>query len=142
MTENTEITEPTASLRVIEVHNVWTIYTDYTEEVTGSPGKSKLAMHSRPQDWGHPRWVYRRYRFEMEANNTRYINHFHGWTDAKLDPASYPKFFSSLLVQIFMPGCIPELCGKDYLGEEDFWKEEWGVRPIAFHGEEEEQEEL
>jgi hypothetical protein len=120
-------------METIEVHNVWTIYGmngDGTEAVR------PVAELSRPQDWGHPRWFYNRFRFDWVTEETHYINHCHCWTDLKREQHEYPGLFASLIVQILMPGCEPELCGRQYLHEDDFWSSEWGEMPPIIEREE------
>lgn len=130
---------PETEVRTIEVHNVWAIYGLNPD---GTESEQKLAMHARPQEWGDPRWSYHRYRFEWELDGTRYVNHFHGWTDLKREPHEYPVLFAPLLVQVLMPGSQPELCGRDYLGEEDFWDRGWGKLPPVFESSEPEEVDL
>ena len=114
----------------IEVHNAWTIYgMDNAHTVAEQP----LAMHGRPQDWGDPeRWTSHRTRFEWATapDGRTYINHCHCWTDLNLEsPARYLELFAPLIVQILMPGEPAQLCGRDYLQEEDFWDKSWGQQP-------------
>lgn len=118
-------------VELIEVHNPWTIY-GINED--GSEAEQPTASPSRPQDWGDARWHYERFKLEWETSGKRYINHAHCWTDIQLtQPRTYPHLFASLIVTILMPGQKAELCGRDYLGEEDFWDEEWGPMPPVYH---------
>jgi hypothetical protein len=128
-----------AAQRTVEVHNAWTIH---GLEKDGSVAAQPLAEHRRPQDWGDPRWTYQRYRFEWEHDGTRYINHFHGWTDLKREIGEYPRLFAPLVVLILQPGIAPELCGREYLEEEDFWLEAWGPQPPVYEREPDESWEL
>ena len=120
----------------IEVHNAWAVY---GLERDGSEAKQPLAMHSRPQDWGDPRWHYERFTFAWESapNGRRYVNHCHCWTDLKRERGAYAQLFDSLIAQILIPGDPPQLCGRDFLQEEDFWERKWGKRPPLWEGEEE-----
>lgn len=86
----------------IEVHNVWTIYGRNSSE-TNPP----LACFERPQDWGHDRWTYHRFRFNWILDDTHYINHAHCWTDLKLEKHEYPPLFAPLITQIMQPGRPP-----------------------------------
>lgn len=112
----------------IEVHNAWTIY---GIEADGSEAERPLAQHGRPQDWGDPRWTYHRFRFEWLTahDGRRYINNCHCWTDLKRQPGEYVELFAQFVAMILMPGLPAELCGREYLQEEDFWSKKWGKRP-------------
>ncbi len=111
---------------VTEVHNVWTIYGLNDD---GSETKEPLAMLSRPQDWGHPRWSYHRFDYTWHTEHGTYINHVHGWTDLKREAHQYPSLFAALIVMVLQPGTDPQLCGRAYLADEDFWDNAWGPRP-------------
>ena len=114
---------------IIEVHNAWTIYgMDDENTVAEQP----FASVARPQDWGHPRWVYNRFRFEWITDEKHYINHCHCWTDLQLEQPEYPILFASLITKILIPGRQAELCGRDYLEEDDFWSSKWGEMPPVF----------
>ena len=112
----------------IEVHNVWTVYGLHPD---GTEVEQPFAEMSRPQDWGHPRWVYHRFTFEWLTcpDAKTYRSHVHAWTDLTREPHEYPQLFASLLVNIYMPGATAELCGRDYLDEWDFWDDAWGPMP-------------
>lgn len=113
-----------------EVHNVWTIYGMNPD---GTEASEKLAMLHRPQDWGdRQRWHYEQMTFEWQRKDGRYINHFHGWTDLNCDDYQYPELFASLIVQIYMPGRPAELCGRDFVAEEDMWDQNWGPMPPVY----------
>lgn len=116
-----------APQNTVEVHNVWTIY---GVDEDGKPSVQPFAEHSRPQDWGdQKRWSLHRYRYETEMDGKRYINNLYGWTDLPLEPHQYAERFASLLVIVLMPGSTPELCGREYLHEDDFWDDAWGAPP-------------
>lgn len=117
----------------IEVHNAWTIY---GLAPNSRPLDEPLAVHSRPQNWGDPRWVYHRYRFEWLSapDGKRYINNAHCWTDLDQQPGEYADLFAPLIAQILMPGTAPQLCGRDYLEQDDFWSGEWGEMPPFYDG--------
>lgn len=120
--------------QTIEVHNVWAIY---GLEEDGSHAEQPLAMPSRPQDWGDKdRWTYHHFRFEWPnaPGGKHWVNHFHGWTDLKLEPGEYPQYFASLVVQIFYPGTAPQLCGRDFLHPDDFWSKKWGPQLPFYDG--------
>lgn len=113
----------------IEVHNCWTIYGMNPD---GTEADEPMAFFSRPQDWGHPRWTYHRFRFEWLTDgnqNQRYINNCHCWTDLKLKESEYPEVFAAFMVRIMLPGSQEQLCGREYLHGEDFWSDEWGEMP-------------
>jgi hypothetical protein len=122
------MTEPTQQSEIVEVHNAWTIY---GTEANGKEARQPLAMHGRVQAWGDPRWFYHRFDFVWLSapDGKQYINHAHCWTDLKREPGEYANLFAPLIAQILMPGTPPELCGRDYLHEDDFWQEEWGPQP-------------
>lgn len=121
----------------IEVHNVWTLY--YLNP-DGSQAEQPLACAGqRPQDWGdRERWTYHRFRFEWQtAPDSRaqhWINNFHGWTDLKLEPSEYPNLFAPVMSQILWPGTVWQLCGNQFLHEDDFWRESWGPMPPYYDG--------
>lgn len=113
---------------VVDVHHAdqqvvataWTIYAAGVKE-----GDSPLACLGRPQDWGHPRWHYQRYVFEGWG----YRNECHCWIDVALDDEDHANIFAPLFIQVTFPGLRPELCGKDYLDQDDFWQDAWGPPP-------------
>lgn len=124
---------------VIEVHNVYAVY---ALDADGSEVDEPVAMYSRPQNWGSPRWHYERFRFEWITEDKHYINNAHCWTDLKLEQrGQYPGMFSQLVSQIMMPGSDPRLCGREYLDEEDFWDDSWGPIPPFADDEDAEAEE-
>src|ERR687888_1492509 len=86
--------------KVNEVHNVWTVY---GLDERGEPADKIIAEKHRPQDWGHPRWTYQRYKFAWVWGGTRWVNHAHCWTDRILDPGAYAALFASLIVQMLHP---------------------------------------
>lgn len=114
----------------IEVHNVWTVY-GVNED--GSEAAEPFAQASRPQDWGDPHWSYHRFRFDWHREDGHYINHVHCWTDLKRESHQYPELFASLIVMILMPGRPPQLCGREFLDEEDFWDSAWGPEPPVYY---------
>ncbi len=116
-------------IETIEVHNVWTLYGMNRD---GTESKDRLAQFSRPQDWGDTRWVYHLFTLTWEVDGRRYINHAHCWTDLKRRQWQYPPLFASLIVTISIPGEPPELCGKQFLHEDDFWNDKWGPMPPIF----------
>lgn len=106
------------------VHNCWTVYTD-------SLGIDAWAEFRRPQDWGHPRWMYRVYRFS--APNLSHTVIVHGWLEQQevFQPEEYEhaQFFASHCGTIMLPGHNEKECGRDYLIEDDFWDSAWGDMP-------------
>ena len=116
----------------VEVHNVWTVYGMNSD---GTEAEEPFACLQRPQDWGAPRWVYNLFRFDWITEEKHYINHCHCWTDLQMERHEYPGFFAPLITQIHMPGQRAELCGRDYLEEEDFWLDAWGEWPPIFEDE-------
>lgn len=110
----------------VEVHNAYAIHglDEHGEEVDPA-----YLIYFRPQDWGDPqRWHYERFRLEWFSDK-HYINNAHCWTDLKMPRHEYLHLFCEAIVQILMPGSKAELCGREYLAEDDFWDEEWGLMP-------------
>lgn len=130
-----DVIETGDGLPIVEVHNCWTIYGANPD---GSKSDNKIASFERPQDWGHPRWAYNRFRFEWTVDGKHYINNAHCWTDIPgVEPGGYPELFASLIVRVMMPGHEEQLCGRDYLHPEDFWSQDWGEMPPIYEPEEE-----
>jgi hypothetical protein len=129
----TEQTKPEEARPIVEVHNAWSIY---GLDKDGAVAEKPLAMLGRPQDWGDSkRWTYHRVKFEWHTapDGKHYINNCHCWTDLKLEsPAKYLELFAPLIVHILMPGEPAELCGRDFLEEEDFWSKRWGQQPPVY----------
>lgn len=121
-------TPPTPQEQELTIlHNNFTIYHSKRK------GKPALMEHARPQDWGDPKYTYRSYYYEATIAGQKYGHHCHCWTDAPaLEEWEYPSFFAPCVVQLLMPGTPREEVGRRYLGEEDFWNDEWGPRPPYF----------
>jgi hypothetical protein len=111
-------------------YNCWTIWTEGT--------KQPFAQIGRPQDWGAPNWMYRVYYFQ----DNEHLNEVHCWLNATVQEHEHAELFSSLIVQILYPGTPRELCGKEFLDEDDFWDEAWGEAPPFYNPDEEDEEEL
>lgn len=108
-------------------HNCWAIY---GMDQDGNEVEQKIAEFRRPQDWGHPRWTYELITTRWCDGRTIYINHCHCWTDVvRNSPADYLELFAPFTVQIMWPGMQPEVCGRGFLQEDDFWSDEWGELP-------------
>lgn len=120
---------PEYPVHTVEVHNAWTIYGINPD---GTESDQKLAELRRPQDWGHPRWHYTHYRLEFDEGGSRIINHAHCWTDLTRASHQYRELFASLIIQALMPGSPAELCGDEFLDEDDFWSEAWGPTPPLY----------
>lgn len=116
---------------VQQVTNCWTIYAPEDKE------KTALAEFGRPQDWGDPRWMYRKYVLSTDA----FINEVHCWIDRQIKEYEHLETFAPLIAQILLPGLQPEICGRDFLAEDDFWLEEWGKQPPYFDDGDEDEEE-
>lgn len=118
------------NFQVVEVHNIYTLY-ELNED--GSEADKKLLSFYRPQDWGDSnRWHYHRCKIQFELNGTRYVNHCHLWQEVERPNVEPFQVIASSLFMVMMPGQTPELCGKDYLTEDDFWSREWGEMPPYF----------
>ncbi len=137
--EHDHVIEPqtdNAVTEVIEVHNVATYYGLNRD---GSPAKQIVVEFSRPQDWGNKqRWHYEFFKLEWVHKGKRYINNFHGWTDLKNPQNGYPELFSQCISMILMPGKPAQICGREFLNEDDFWREEWGEMPPYYDPENDE----
>ncbi|GEM_PF-2522008 len=118
-----------------EIHQAWTIYGMNPD---GTISTEKFASLGRPQDWGDPRWMYREYCFiQSNADDTeRIVFYCHAWTDVPCKRHEMTEMFSALITKSMMPGTPPQLCGKDFLHEEDFWFEDWGDAPPVFETDE------
>ncbi|MBG1240997.1 hypothetical protein [Nostoc sp. NZL] len=114
-------------IQIIEVHNVVTVY---GLEEDGSIAETGFMQLSRPQDWGNKdRWHYEFFKLEWIYQGTKYINNCHCWTDLKDPEQGYPPLFAQGIAMILMPGTPPELCGREYLHGDDFWRKSWGEMP-------------
>jgi hypothetical protein len=115
------------------VVNSWTIYTD-ADPKADVPA---LASLGRPQDWGDPRWMYRVYTLEAQG----YRNTVHCWleTHAPVNEYEHLKMFAGLIATTTLPGTPPELSGRDFLAEDDFWDESWGTMPPRHDRDEDEE---
>lgn len=123
MTDST----PKAKKSLTPITNCWAIYRDETMP-------DGFAEFHRPQDWGDPRWMYRVYVLEAQG----YRNTVHCWLEGPTaQEYEHLKMFAGLLTTILQPGSIPELSGRDYLAEDDFWEEAWGAMPPTFEEEDE-----
>lgn len=120
---------PEYPIHTLEVHNAWTIYGLNPD---GTESEQKVAEFRRPQDWGHPRWTYKRYRLEYDEGGSRLITHAYCWTDLQRAPHQYHELFAPLIIQSLSPGRPGALCGDEYLDEDDFWEEAWGPMPPLF----------
>lgn len=109
-----------------KVVNLWTIYTDQDAEQ-----QPMASFGRRPQDWGDPKWTYRVYT--LSAPMLGYENECHCWYEGEIADYRHLEMFASLITKILLPGVDhPELCGRDYLGEDDFWVSSWGEMPPYF----------
>jgi hypothetical protein len=109
-----------------EVHNAWTIYgldTDRKEV------DQLFTVYGRPQDWGHPRWKYHRFVFECRTLDQPIRNVCHCWTDLDREVWDFARLFAEVIVMPLTPGRPVQLCGRDYLSEEDMWFSDWGKQP-------------
>jgi hypothetical protein len=113
-----------------EVHNIYTLYEDDKSAL--------LSFEFRPQDWGDPRWQYRKAEtiISIDGQEYRHISHF--WIEKKLSDADFfdQAWVQKMLTTILLPGCKKELCARDFLREDDFWSEDWGKMPPHFDGDE------
>lgn len=109
-----------------EFHSAWAIHGLDTE---GREVNDKLIIYGRPHDWGHPRWSYHRFIFECRTLDQPFRHVCHCWTDLKRDVWSFARLFAYVIVLPPYPGRPVQLCGRDYLAEEDIWFPDWGLQP-------------
>lgn len=118
------------------VHNVVTVYALNQD---GSIAERAVMAFSRPQDWGNQdRWHYEFFKLEWVYKGTKYINNCHCWTDLKDPEQGYPPLFAQGIAMILIPGTPPELCGREYLHGDDFWRKSWGKMPPYYYPDEDE----
>lgn len=118
MAETTTTETKSAKPELKKVTNVWAIYTD---------GDNGFAELKRPQDWGDPKWMYRKYIFTAEKLG--YESHVHCWLDHQVREHEHAETFASLIVQILLPGTPENLCTNQFMDDEDFWHKSWGEMP-------------
>ncbi|MBW4514609.1 MAG: hypothetical protein KME11_05230 [Timaviella obliquedivisa GSE-PSE-MK23-08B] len=114
----------------VVVHNCYTLH-----EVNEDGSQSEhplLSLGERPQDWGDPRWHYHRCKVEFESNGNYYVNHCHVWQGVERSSYEAFKTIASALFMAAYPGQPWQLCGREFLEEEDFWLDEWGKRPPLY----------
>jgi hypothetical protein len=114
----------------LEVHNIFTLYSDEDDDNSDA----LLAFGSRPQDWGNPKWRYKKITasFSIDAQEYKQVCHFwftEKWTDAEFMQQDYVK---QMVGSPYLPGSDKELCGREYLAEDDFWSDDWGKMPPHF----------
>jgi hypothetical protein len=114
-----------------EVHNVFALYSD------DEGGDSLLGLGSRPQDWGDPKWKYKTIQTEMSIDGQAYRYTAHFWFTENYTDGEFMQqgWVQQMVFSPYLPGADKELCGRDYLEEEDFWQDEWGKMPPFYEGE-------
>lgn len=107
-----------------EVINAFAIYWD------DSPEQKHLCELRRPQDWGDPRWMYRKY--VLEALGCRHEAHC--YVEHQLTDLEHLNLFAGMLTMIAhtYPPTRREVCDRSHLRENDFWDEGWGPMPPHF----------
>lgn len=105
----------------------WTVYADKDHE-----GK-QLCFMGRPQDWGDPRWMWRTYVLHAPIDGVQWVNVVHIWHEGQIPDHQLVAECGGLLTMIMTPGFPPELSGKSYMHEDDFWEDSWGVMPAYFY---------
>ena len=119
-----------------ETHNAVTIYGMNDD---GTEAERPIAEFSRPQNWGDTeRWHYEFFRLSWVSDGNEYINNCHCYTDIKNPECGYSILFAQCVATILYPGRPPQLCGREYLDEDDFWLDEWGEMPPHYYPDEEE----
>ena len=108
----------------------------YAAMPNGKESSDKLlAMMTRPQDWGDPRWHYEQIKIQHVTAEPGWdgVYVYHLWCDL---PYTYKqmmeKFGMVMLTMPMRPGREPELSGRTHLDIDDFWDRKWGVRPPYF----------
>ena len=102
--------------------NAWELYPTENQAFLG-----------RPQDWGNKtKWTH----LAVTLQAGEYTNHVHIWYQ-KPDASQHEilEAASALICTILLPGLCPELCGDNFLDEDDFWDEDWGAPPEFFNEE-------
>ncbi|BAY34193.1 hypothetical protein NIES2107_60980 [Nostoc carneum NIES-2107] len=137
---NPDYDQPQTKKPTTEVHNAVAIY-GVNED--GTLANTPIAEFARPQDWGDKeRWHYEFFRLEWHTDKELFINNCHCWTDIKNPETGYAQLFAPGICMILIPGNKPQLCGRDYLDEDDFWSEEWGEMPPYYLGDDEDEEDI
>src|SRR5689334_3877727 len=92
-----------------------------------------MMQWGRPQDWGNAKqWMYRAY--EVEAFG--YHGVIHCWLDHQVPEDQHREIFVPMLHRgPALPGEPKELCGNEFMEEEDFWDKSWGKMPPFYEGE-------
>ncbi len=112
---------------IVEVHNAYALYQSEDE-------REGMIQTSRPQDWANKsQWAYERFKFEWLDKEKHYINNAYCWYNpSDLEKWEVPRTFAGAIAMILMPGSEEKLCGNCYLDEEDFWCDDWGVKPPVY----------
>lgn len=130
------VIEPKPELEIRETYNAVTIY---GMDEYGTQVERPIAEFSRPQTWGDKeQWHYEFFRLSWVRDGYEYINNCHCYTDMKNPECGYPVLFGQLVATILYPGRPPQLCGREFLDEDDFWCDEWGEMPPYFYPDDDE----
>jgi hypothetical protein len=105
------------------VHNIFTLYSDDEAAL--------LAFGKRPQDWGEPNWKYKKVETRVSIQGQAYKQVAHFWFTENYSDAEFLQqdWVKQMIGSIYQPGASEELCGRDFLDEDDFWQEDWGKMP-------------
>lgn len=117
----------TKKVEVKVVHNCWAVYKSQPLE----DGTLWTEAH-RPQDWGDPKWVYRRYAFECTINEQPYRSVVHCWIDESMSDNDAKTLFRDLIITIMIPGRAEQECSNTHMVMDDFWDKSWGKLPPEF----------
>lgn len=121
--------KPTEEKPVLTIHQAWELY----RQIDHPHLENDSVFVGRPQDWGDPKWTYRRYSLEMELDGEKIKNVSHVWTDATgLNDIQLLQLSLSLVGTIMRPSAEEELCSNTHLSTEDIWLSEWGERPDIY----------
>lgn len=107
-----------------EVINAFAIYWD------DSPAQKHFCELRRPQDWGDPRWMYRKYALEALGCH----HEAHCYVEHQMSDLEHLNLFTGCLCMIAQtyPPTRREMCDRSHLREDDFWQEAWGPMPPHF----------
>lgn len=111
------------------IHNAFTLYEG---EADGKPGS--VLSFNRPQDWSdRTRWHYNQViiSFPIESG-IEHVYHCHLWQETARSLSQACAALGNLFSFLHIPGQPWQLCGREFLGEEDFWFGSSSDRPPIY----------